>query len=194
MTVKEQFIRNLIDVLNEINGELVSNNKNPIDVCYVVSVIDQQIESCKEFMEDITQNKYRIYGFKRDDENYNGSIKVLIKKSNYEYLINFTEDERMFGYCECTSGDKYYNSKYQCCGFQCDWYAPAFELKKIINLNGLRWVGLRRDYWAYEEQFEVNEKNKNDDVEKHRKEQEKKYIENQIKEWQEKLKNLESNI
>ena len=208
MSIKGEFVRDLIDELNDINErQLVCYDKRPIDVPYVVSVIDQQIEKCREFIDDITEHSYYINGFERNDEDYysNGKIRILIEKPDSEkeseymvdayydycYYIEFTEDERSWGYCQCTPNDPDYNKKHDCCGHGCDWTAPAFRIEKTISLGSGSWNGDANDYWKYEDKFKQNEKNKNNEVEKYKKEQEIKYIQNQIAELKKKLEELD---
>jgi len=205
-SVKDQFIQNLIKELNNENEHMINNSKNPLDICYMISVIDQQIENCKEFLDDITKHTYCINGYDKDySEGYtNGKIKILIKKTedekeskhwadayyNYYYCIEFLYDERHWGYCECTPEDKDYNEKYKCCGDGCDWNSPAFRIEKVINLGYCIWEGQERDYWEYKEQFESNEKNKNENVEKFKIEEKKQNIRDRIKDLQEELDKL----
>jgi hypothetical protein len=205
MSIKDKFIRDLIDELNDVNErQLIYNNKTPIDVCYIVSVIDQQIENCEEFINDILKNKYYINGYDEDTSGgyTNGRIRVLVEKPDEEkeseymmdayydycYYIDFLLDERYWGYCECSPKDEDYNEQHKCCGNGCDWVAPAFSVTKSIGLVSGKWNGQERDYWEYEEKFKANEQNKNAEVEKYEKEENRKRIENQIKDLQEKLK------
>jgi len=208
ISIKDQFIQNLINTLNDENENRINNNKKLLDVCYIVSVIDQQIENCKEFIDDITKHTYHINGY---DEDYsggytNGKIKILIEKSdeekesehwadayyNYCYYIEFLYDERHWGYCECTPEDEGYNEKHQCCGNGCDWNSPAFRIEKITDLNYCTWDGLERDYWEYQDKFNLNEQNKNKEVEKYKIEQEKQYLRDKIKELQNELDKLDN--
>jgi len=207
-SIKDQFIQNLINELNNENENRIYHDKKPLDISYIISVIDQQIENCKEFIDDITRHTYCINSY---DEDYsggytNGKIKILIEKSedekesehwvdayyDYCYYIEFLHDERHWGYCECSPEDKGYNEKYKCCGNGCDWNSPAFSIEKIVSLGNYAWVGQEKDYWKYEEQFESNEQNKNTEVEKFKLEQEKQYLKDRIKELQEELSKLEN--
>lgn len=185
--IKEKFISKLIKELNDENERTAHDNKKTLDVCFMVSIVDQKIEECKEFMEDITKYKYCINGFDKDTTGgyTNGKIRILIEKPekenemmyaayyDYCYYLEFTYDERYWGYCMCDPQDEGYIEKHQCTGNGCDWVAPSFHIEKSISLGGGRWEGTEKDYWAYEEKFNLVEENKNKEVEKHRKEQEK---------------------
>ena len=207
MSVKEKFIRDLISELNDINENRITyENKHLIDVCRVISVIDQQLENCKEFLDDITDHAYHINGYEESNGFTHPRIRIFIEKNdsekdheyieyydqhNYCYYIEFTNDERYSGYCECTPNDSGYNEKYGCCGRGCDWVAPAFSLEKSINLGGRVWKGQERDYWKYKDKFNRNEQNKNDEVEKYQLEEQRKNIKSQIAELKKKLEELE---
>jgi len=208
MEIKDKFIKDLVEKLNDVNErQLIYNNKSPIDVCYVVSVIDQQIKNYKEFLDDIAKFTYCINGYDEDTSGgyTNGKIRILIEKPeeekesdymvdayyDYCYFIEFSNDERMWGYCQCTPEDGGYNSKYNCCGNGCDWNAPSFRLTKEIYLGYSSWNGQESDYWQYKEQFESDEQNKNNEVEKFKKEQRKQNLKNRIEELQKEIRILE---
>ena len=109
---------------------------------------------------------------------------------NYSYYIEFLFDERNHGYCQCTLEDSNYDEKHQCCGNGCDWTASSYRLTKEINMHSGSFEGYERDYWKYEENFNKQENNKNKEVEEYNKNQSIKYINLQIEELQNKLKEL----
>lgn len=206
--VKETFIRSLIDELNDINErERVYYDKHPLDVCYMVSVLDQQLENCKELMDVLENEKWFINGYDEDASGGygNGRIRILIEKpeeekeseymvdayENYCYYIEFLFDDRAWGYCWCTEEHEGFNPKYNCCGMGCDWTAPAFKITKEIDIHYGNWDGYEKDYWEYKEKFNQDENNRNDEVEKRKKEQEKEFLLKQIKKLQEQLIKLE---
>jgi hypothetical protein len=207
-TVKEKFIRDLINELNDINHHAVDyEGQSPkVDVPYVVSVIDQQLDKCTEFLEDISKNTYCINGFDEDttDGYTNGRIRILIEKpqneeeseymydsnTNYIYYINFLYDQRNWGYCQCTPDMEGYNEEHECCGCGCDWYAPSFSIEKVTTVGYGVWEGQERDYWDYKKKFLTNEQNNKEELVKILKEQEKKRLEGEIKALQNKLNSL----
>ncbi|WP_440110144.1 hypothetical protein [Paenibacillus sp. QZ-Y1] len=202
MTVKDEFIRRLIDELNEENSR--NTNRKPLDVPFMVSVVDQQLENCKEFMKDITEHRYSINGYDFDEYYANGKIRVLIEKPeeeresemmydaycNYCYYIEFCYDERYWGYCDCQPSYKEYDEKHGCCGSGCDWVAPRFYIEKSISLGGGVWEGLERDYWEYEKKFNEDQDNKNTYVEEMKKKQEIEALEASIRDAQSRLSKL----
>ena len=206
MSVKNDFIRKLIDELNSVNKERLLNNddKNLIDVCFMVSVIDQGIEKCTKFIEEMTKYDYHINRYiENKSGEYTNSKKIEIlfekpeceKESEYwvdnfydwRYEIEFSHDDRSWGYCQCTLDDEGYNEEYDCCGNGCDWSAPAFSIEKIISVTHENWQGSEKDYWEYEEKFYSDEQNKDIEVEKYEKEKRIKSIKDEITKLQEEL-------
>lgn len=200
--VKERFIQQLIKELNEESKwRVLHENKKPLDVCYMVSVVDQQIENYQEFMHDLQTRNWLINGYDEDTTGgyTNGKIGILIEKTeeekeyrndvyeDYCYYIEFLYDERHWGYCECSADDEGYNEKHKCCGNGCDWDAPAFRITKEINMGYSTWKGQQRDYWEYEERFNLKQENKNKEVEEHQKQQKKARILEEIQRLQDEL-------
>lgn len=208
--VKKKLINEIVEELNNENKRRIEDNKTPLDVCYMVSVLDQQIENCKEFMQDISTNKFIVNGYEEDNTGgyTNGKLTVLIEKPdkekeseyiidayyNYIYEIEFGFDNRYWGYCECSPNDEGYNPVHKCCGNGCDWSAPAFSVHKIETLGSYSWCGLEKDYWEYEKKFNEDINNKNIEVEKFKKEQSLAYINKQVEELLAKKKDLENEL
>jgi len=202
-STKDQFIKNIINELNNENKNRINNNKEIIDVCYIISVVDQQIEKCKEFIDDITTHTYLIENYDEEySEGYtNGRIKILIKKPdnengytintyyNYFYYMEFLYDERPLGYCECESENEGYNEKYSCCGENCNWESPAFRIEKITDLGYHTWIGQEKDYWKYKDKYELD--NKNEEIEEFKLEQKKQELKDRINKLQDEYNKLE---
>ncbi len=189
ISVKEKFIQDLIQYLNDVNSREIENGKKPLfDVCFTVSVIDQNLGNYTEFLENIS-NGYELSGcFKSINYYSKGTIRILTSKN---YYIEFINDERYMGYCQCKPEDEGYNEKYKCCGKKCDFIAPAFRLYEEVDLRYSTWDGLEKDYWTYKEKFEINEKNKNEEVERFKKEKKKQEIEDKIMKLQVELMEIE---
>lgn len=206
-SVKDRFIRELVDELNEVNQERLNYSKNPLDICFMTSVLNQQLEDCTDFMKTLESKTWLINGYDYDKEDWytNGKVRILIEKSeeekeseymvdayeDYCYYIEFLYDQRHWGYCFCDESTEGYSQKHKCAGNGCDWTAPAFRITKEIDLHYGDWQGSQKDYWDYKGNFEKNEENINAEVERRKKEQEKKFLLEQIAVLQNKLANLE---
>lgn len=202
---KDNFIHDLIDILNRENEERLEKKISPLDICFIISVIEQRIEEYPDFINDIKNKEYYINQYIPDDsEGYtNGKIEIFIKKKNpdtdllidqytdYHYIIEFLFDERPWGYCQCTPEDEGYNEEHQCCGDGCDWTAPAFNILKVIDYGRTSWDGIEKDYWGYEDKFNLKEENKNKKIEEFKKEKHKTYLKKRILELQKELKKLD---
>lgn len=203
--VKEKFIENLTKTLNEENDNRLYDGKEPLDVCFMISVIDKQLHQHKEFLEDLS-NGYTFNGYEEDESGYsNGKISLFIEKpkeeqqsdlwvdryrEDYWYNIEFKYDQIDGDYCQCGQGDEGYNEEHHCCGEICDWNAPSFAITKQYDLGTCSWDGLQRDYWEYEKMFKSKEENKS--VEDEIKERRKQEIMEQINLLNQELISLES--
>ena len=102
------------------------------------------------------------------DNDYYGICKAIISfcvsddmcdgVEDYQYEINFNYDPRDWGYCECTSDMKDYREDKHCCGHGCDWWAPAFEMRKNFSVSNHKWHGDEHDYWEFEDEFYASDK------------------------------------
>ncbi|MEC4565443.1 DUF5320 domain-containing protein [Paenibacillus sp. CMAA1739] len=194
MSVKKVFIEKLAKVLNEEQDDL----DKPLDICYMVSVVDQHLDRYSEFIEEISNNNYLINGYDKDNTGgyTNGRIRILIEKPeeetkcDYCYFIEFGFDERYWGYCQCKPDDEGYSVKHECCGNDCDWVAPSFHIEKCIYIGGDSWDGCENDYWKYEQKYYEEENNKNTYLDNYLKEQEKIRLQEQLKVIQSRLSEL----
>lgn len=181
--VKDQFINDLVDELNKFNNNRVRNKQNPLDICYMISVLDQQLDDCDEFMNDITIHRYKIDNYTEDNSGYtNGTIKILIGKPRNE-----KEAERMIykysGVCyyiTFSSGEIYYEG----------WTIPTFEIVKKTNLYNVQWDGFKEDYDKYKDKFYDNEKYRNKKAEEYLRNKRTLEIKDEIEKLQNELKEL----
>lgn len=178
---KEELIKCVVEYINELNKGLIRDNKNLIDVCFIAAIIDQQYEKFVSMVSDLSDKKVdiryhrskhfskfgsiTIHPFKPDSEIVEDSTPWRERFLDYHYEIEIFMDERDWGYCQCKSSDPGYNEKYFCCGNGCDWSAPAMRVQKIFDLGVAVWDGFEKDYWAYKEQFETDEANRNAELE-----------------------------
>lgn len=94
------------------------------------------------------------------------------------YKMSLEDDDRPWGYCECTPDDEGYVEEYHCCGDGCDWTAPQVRIEKVSNVLYKSFSGQEKDMWKLMDNW-------SDDLEE-QKEKEKnsrlRYIDEQIKE------------
>lgn len=53
---------------------------------------------------------------------------------------------------------KDYREDKHCCGYGCDWWAPAFEIRKSYIMGRHSWDGDEHDYWDFEDDFYKDDK------------------------------------
>ena len=149
-----------------------------MDIPFIISTLYQSFSNStdkyKELIGDL--EKWSDYGLIIDKpvNNYGGIIDVtvsLIKYDeeseedyygydtpNYDYKLCFSYDERNWGYCECTPDMEDYREDKRCCGHGCDASFCSFTLHKSMNLGGDTWQGDEHDYWDFEDEFYLNDK------------------------------------
>ncbi|MFS1518628.1 hypothetical protein V1503_19510 [Bacillus sp. SCS-151] len=75
----------------------------------------------------------------------------------YYYVMELLHDERMWGYCECTSEDEGYDPIRRCCGNGCDWTAPSIKITKMIGSVHYSFKGVERDMWEHKKKWKNDE-------------------------------------
>lgn len=109
---------------------------------------------------------YQIF-ITETDNTYYGICKAIVSFStsgtewmseDYQYEIDFLYDPRDWGYCECTLDMTDYREDKHCCGHGCDWWAPAFEIRKSFKIGNHSWNGDEHDYWDFEDEFYADDK------------------------------------
>lgn len=190
--IKEELINKIIE---ELKNEKVEN------IAFIIAPFSEGLddEDYKEFLEDLKDKTYWLHYNKPDKDDYysNGTISVSLQSKvpneyndywlDYNYEISLDIDERNWGYCECSDGDKDYDSRHGCCGHGCDWTAPAFSLVKHINIGNSSWNGDAHDFWDFEDKF-YNIDNKQ--LEEDKKQAKIKYIQEQIEYYTKQLENV----
>jgi hypothetical protein len=129
----------------------------------------------KDASEGYTDGKFEISFWSEKEEN-----------PDHRYEIELLHDERYWGYCECSPDEEGYVEELRCCGDGCDWVAPRFSFKRIENLAYKSFDGNEKDMWILEKSWESELKEHKENVRK----SQIKYIENQIKELEERRSKL----
>ena len=165
----DQFIKNLIECLDYENANRIRIYNEPqLDIPFLTAALQQHLSNKKysSFLEDLSKYDYSIFYYDNEKDNYSdGYILVELFNKNdgdkfynpiycdYKFKIIFNTDDRMDGYCFCTSSDEDYDTRYNCCGHTCDWSAPQFVLQKIENIGSDSFNGDQHDYWDYKDKF-----------------------------------------
>lgn len=173
----QNFIERLVEVLKYENtyGEL---NGKKLDVPFLVSVLCQDLtnnyECYNEFCSDLRDcDNYDIVIGEDNycickvnvfiyNESENNNLECCVEESDFKYEITFSYDERNWGYCECSPGDPDYREDKHCCGHECDWEAPEFEIRKSYLVSKHSWDGDEHDYWDFEDEFYADDKEENE--------------------------------
>lgn len=166
------FLNKLADEMKTSNEMYIQEKEYPIDIPFYISILWQRIKDYPEkyetFLKDITyERNYEIYQktscdpsiwmvkiFKTFDEYLEESeVNKNCEVIKYEYEINFSFDERYWGYCECEPDDKDYREDHKCCGHGCDWTAPTVSIFKCYKYDSGEWEGDEHNYWDFEDSF-----------------------------------------
>lgn len=190
--IKQEFIDRVIGILESEND----SNEKQYNIPFIIAPLDQRLNECEEFLQDLKNNSYYINMVDIDDEDYYTYAKLEIGFYNEReetindlyYTINFVRVERYWGYCECSEGDEDYDIRYKCCGHGCDWSAPSFSIIKQYSCGDYSWNGDEHDYWDFEDKFNNVTLEEKKDLQK---KAEIKSLEEQIKTLTEKLHKLQ---
>lgn len=168
----QNFIEQLIDVLKYENTYREPNGKK-LDIPFLVSVLWQDLtnnyECYNEFCSDLRDcDNYDIviencdyYICKANVFLYNENWEC-VEESEFRYEIVFGYDERHWGYCKCSLGDKDYRKDKHCCGHGCDWDAPWIMVRKSFLVSEHSWSGDEHDFWDFEDKFYADDKEENE--------------------------------
>lgn len=188
---KKEFVNTLIKFLNEeVCRQMKHNTKidELLDICYLTSVVEQQIDKCSAFIKDIDKHRYMIDEYFPDVTNgyTHGKIKISIEKPDNEKESNLLVDAyyNYYYYIEFE-----YSTHYRYDG----WDAPAITITKLEDINTLEWDGYEEDYNIYKKEFHKREINKLIEIEEYKKQQAIKEKNEQIKILQNEIEELKSN-
>jgi len=195
--IKEELINKIIE---EFKREQVKR------IPFLIAPLEQHLnsENFEELFKDLDKKDFYIQYEEDHSEGYtNGSITIELQEKsegeledeesysytndhyvNYNYEITFDYDPRHWGYCQCDTEDKDYDSRYRCCGHGCDWTAPSFKIVKHESLGGCSWTGDEHDFWDFKDKFNNID---NKQLEEDKKQAEIKYIQEQIEYYSDKL-------
>lgn len=207
-TFLERFIEGL---KSEVGCNNLKNDQ--LDIPFIISSLYQSFESHIDVFKDFIQDLYLFPDYNisiLDSQNdYNGLIDVeinLVKypdeeneqwymddhSPDYDYKLCFTYDTRDYGYCECTPDMRDYREDKQCCGHGCDAAFCEFSLYKVLHIASGSWEGDEHDYWDFEDEFYLSDKELAEKKEKEDRERQIEELRNRIEMDQKRLAELEN--
>ncbi len=174
----QRFLEELTDVLKAENEDREYENKSEDDrysilnIPFIVSSLWEAFRAEPNTYSDFIKCLNKAYDYQinivEPDNDYYGICKAIVGfhvsdkvyegLEEYQYEIEFYYDPRDCGYCQCKPTDKDYREDKDCCGHGCDWWAPAFEMRKSFNASNHKWNGEEHDYWDFEDEFYASDK------------------------------------
>ena len=171
----QKFLENVITELKRTNEDRKIYDIKGLDIPFIVSSLwhsfNNNPDKYKEFISDL--GKWSDYNVNIDESrnDYNGIIDVTVVLadignseyldvlySDYDYRFEFSYDTRDYGYCECSPDMPDYREDKHCCGHGCDASFCQFDLYKVLHITNDTWQGDEHDYWDFEDEFYMNDK------------------------------------
>ena len=160
----QKFLENVITELKRTNEDRKIYDIKGLDIPFIVSSLWQSFnnnpDKYKEFISDL--GKWSDYNAIIDvtvvlaDIGNSEYLDVLY--SDYDYRFEFSYDTRDYGYCECSPDMPDYREDKHCCGHGCDASFCQFDLYKVLHITNDTWQGDEHDYWDFEDEFYMNDK------------------------------------
>ena len=206
----QKFLEKLIKKLKDENELRKIKGKIKLDIPFIISTLYQKFQNnTKEyrmFIDDLI--KYPDYSIVVLDNqtDWDGLIDVDINLTkykmglddlmdfdspDYDYKICFTIQERDWKYCECTPDMPDYREDKGCCGHGCDSSFCEFSLYRILHIISGSWDGDEYDYWNFEDEFYISDKELAKKKEKEDRERQIEELRNRIEMDQKRLAKLE---
>lgn len=209
--ILQRFLDEFVKELKEYNRSTNTHTSKPLDIPFIISSMYQDFQNNTSKYDAFITDLYIYpdYTFILYDghNDYDGIIDVEInlmryvqrndcnyyecEHPNFNYKMKFTYDTRNYGYCECTPDMPDYREDKHCCGHGCDAVFCEFSLHKVLKILSYSWDGDEHDYWEFEDEFYLNDKEFADKKRKKDKEMEIAELKNRIEADQKRLAELE---
>lgn len=159
MTIGGKFFKELREVVlrkSELTARLIPHYEN---LLHWQDQLATLLVDTEEYAFDILYDDDSTGGYS------DGEFIVQIYPTNRYYRIKLISEDRMIGYCTCSSDLEGYNKEHKCTGVACDWYAPSFEVELITVIGNGSFEGDQRDLWEAEKKWkEANKEYKERDA------------------------------
>jgi hypothetical protein len=128
-----------------------------VDMYPYFYTIEQNIDKLEELINTYESNDCYFHYEPDQSEGYSdGTVSIYYMDTNqdrFNYHISLSSNNMSGSYCDCSSSDKEYNPIHNCCGIHCDSYTPSFNVSKTKNVAHGTFLGLERDLWRLEEEW-----------------------------------------
>lgn len=178
--ILQKFLDIFIQEMKRENDDRKQRNLSDINIPFILSSLYQSlgndIHKYNEFIQDLEDYPDYNIIIEESKNDYNGIIDVsinLVKDNDhydvdiyvpdcdypdYSYLLVFSYEDRDYGYCQCTPDMSDYREDKHCCGHGCDASFCNFSLHKVLNIISDSWHGDEHDYWEFEDEFYLSDK------------------------------------
>ena len=205
----QQFIDKLIEELKNENDNRLYHKEKELNIPFIISSLYQSFKNdnqntYKDFISDLKMYPHYDISFNEPIDDLYSIIDADISFSfnlntdqdipYYSYRICFSYDERLYGYCECTPDMPDYREDKGCCGHGCDASFCQFTLYKIQTITNDEWHGDEHDYWEFEDEFYMNDKELAEKREQENKKREIQELKNRISSDSKELAELTSDF
>ncbi len=208
------FLHRFIAELKEENERrnIRCEGERDLDIPFIISSLyqnfDEYTDIFKEFIQELCLYPDYNISILDSQNDYNGIIDAEINlmkypdeeneqyytdghSPNYDYKLCFSYDSRDYGYCQCTPDMPDYREDKHCCGHGCDAAFCEFSLHKVLHITSGSWDGDEHDYWEFEDEFYLSDKELADKKEKEDRERQIVELKNRITADQKRLAELE---
>jgi len=157
---KELFLGNLKRLLLDI--AMKDQGLSLQQVCYYMETIYQQEDEFTYLFDEMDKYNFQMFFMPDETDGYTQGkilIQLFSKEQNdflpadHHYEIEFQEESRPIGYCQCSPKDEGFNSLHDCCGENCDWYAPQLMVTRVELKAAPSFYGTQKELWALEENW-----------------------------------------
>lgn len=152
MTIGGKFFKELREVVlrkSELTARLIPHYEN---LLHWQDQLATLLVDTEEYAFDILYDDDSTGGYS------DGEFIVKIYPTNRYYRIKLISEDRIIGYCTCSSDLEGYNREHKCTGVTCDWYAPSFEVELITVIGNGSFEGDQRDLWELEKKWKEDNK------------------------------------
>ena len=142
----------LIRIFREL---LVATGEDEDVVVFMIALMIQDMKNNVLYEQIINEieNKYSVR-FEADYTRYTLGTIHIWSDLDLVYDIVFSGRILLLGYCRCLPGDEGYRVDKNCCGHNCDWFVPMFQIYRLgKQIYSYMWQGDQASYWEFQDEW-----------------------------------------